>query len=185
MWMKERSCTMNWEAFHHRGDILHAVIAEIGVRREGTLPMDLPGVDAFFRDELDLLGALQLKWSARLSGWMERELASQPLDLESAVIRAWRNANAETAGLRDVLDHYTAHPLSEDMAQVTAKATVKERMMLAANAGRLSFLDNEEDGNRVGVEIERKARDGAHLIAAVPSEPVLSLRNRLKAAFAA
>ncbi len=176
---------MNWEAFHHRGDVLHAVIAEIGVRREGTLPMDLPGVDTFFRNELDLLGALQLKWSARLSGWIERELASQPLDLETAVIRAWRNANAEIPGLREVLDHYTAHPIDEDMARVTSKAMVKERTMLAANAGRLSFLDNEEDGNRVGGEIERKARDGAHVLPAQEAEQVPSLRTRLKAAFAA
>ena len=62
---------MNWEAFHHRGDVLHAVISELAVRRDGTLPMDLPGVNETFRDDLDLIGALQLKWAARLQGWIE------------------------------------------------------------------------------------------------------------------
>lgn len=176
---------MNWEAFHHRGDVLHAVLAELGVRQDGTLPMDLPGVNETFRDELDLLAALQLKWSARLSGWVERVLVSQPMDLETAVITAWRNADAETPGLRKVLDHYAAHPVDKPMADATARARVKERTMLAANAGRLSYLDAEVDGNRIGAEIEAKARDEQHVIAAAPVEPVPSLWSRLKAAFAA
>ena len=34
---------MTWEAFHHRGEVLHTVIAEADIRRDGTLPMELPG----------------------------------------------------------------------------------------------------------------------------------------------
>lgn len=176
---------MNWEAFHHRGDVLHAVIAEIGVRQDGTLPMDLAGVKETFRDDLDLIGALQLKWSARLQGLLEREFALQPMDVEDAVIRAWRATDRELAGLRSVLDHYTAHPTSKPMADALRRALVKERTCLAANAGRLSFLDADVDGNRIGAEIEAKARDTAYVLPAAPVQPVPSLRSRLKAAFAA
>lgn len=176
---------MNWEAFHHRGDVLHNVITELGKRQDGTLPMDLAGVDKTFRDELDLLGALQLKWSARLSGWIERELASQPVDLESAVIRAWRNTDAETPGLRSVIDNYTAHPVDETMRDAMSKSSLKERTMLAANAGLLSFLDDEQVGNRIGGAVEAKARDLSHVVAPAEVTPVPSLRTRLKAAFAA
>ena len=176
---------MNWEAFHHRGDVLHAVISELAIRRDGTLPMELPGVNETFRDELDLIGALQLKWSARIQGWLEREFAAQPMEVEDAVIRAWRNTDAELAGVREVLDHYTAHPTSKPMADALRRASVKERTMLAANAGRLSFLDAEEHGNKIGAEIEAKARDERHVVAETPAEPVPSLRKRLKAAFAA
>lgn len=176
---------MNWEAFHHRGDVLHSVIAEIGVHQDGTLPMDLPGVNQTFRDDLDLIGALQLKWSARLQGWLEREFADQPLDVEDAVLRAWRNTDTELAGLRAVLDHYTAHPTSKAMADALHRAQVKERTCLAANAGRLSFMDNDEDGNRIGAQIEAKARDYSHVLPEAPVAPTPSLRSRLKAAFAA
>lgn len=176
---------MNWEAFHHRGDVLHAVLAELGVRQEGTLPMDLPGVNETFRDDFDLLAALQLKWAARLQGRLEREFAAQPMDVEDAVIRAWRSANAELPGLRAVLDHYIAHPTSKAMADALQRATIKERTMLAANAGRLSYLDAEEHGNRIGAEIEAKARDEQHVLPAAPVEPTPSLRSRLRAAFAA
>jgi hypothetical protein len=176
---------MNWEAFHHRGDVLHAVISELAVRRDGTLPMELPGVNETFRDDLDLIGALQLKWAARIQGWLEREFAEQPMDVEDAVIRAWRNTDAELAGVREVLDNYTAHPTSKAMADALNRARIKERTMLAANAGRLSFLDADEDGNRIGAEIEAKARDERHVLVETPAEPVPSLRQRLKAAFAA
>ena len=43
-------------------------------RRDGVLPMDVPGVAENFTDELDLVGALLLKWHARLSGNIERAL---------------------------------------------------------------------------------------------------------------
>ena len=56
---------MTWKAFHNRGETLRAVIAESAVRRDGILPMDVPGVAERFRDELDLLGALQMRWHTR------------------------------------------------------------------------------------------------------------------------
>lgn len=176
---------MNWEAFHHRGDVLHTVISELAVRRDGTLPTELPGVNETFRDDLDLVGALQLKWAARLQGWLEREFADQPLNVEAAVIRAWRTTDAELPGVRDVLDAYATHPTSQAMADALQRAIIKERTMLAANAGRLSYLDGEEHGNRIGAEIEGKARDERYVLPAAPVDPVPSLRKRLKAAFAA
>ena len=97
---------MNWEAFHHRGDVLHAVITEVDNRRDGILPMDLPGVDETFRDELDLLSALALRWHTRLAGRFERELFLEPMELEDSVIATWRGTVEELPGIRAVLDHY-------------------------------------------------------------------------------
>src|SRR3954452_4594531 len=99
---------MTWEAFHHRGDVLRRVFDEVRTRRDGRLPMDVPGVAETFHDELDLLGALQLRWSSRLSGKIERDLSNQPMDLESAVIAAWRATADELPGIREIQDHYRA-----------------------------------------------------------------------------
>ena len=79
---------MTWKSFHNRGEILRSVIATAGVRRDGILPMDVSGVAETFGDELTLLAALQLKWHTRLSGHIERELVTQPMDLEGAVVAA-------------------------------------------------------------------------------------------------
>lgn len=176
---------MNWESFHRRGEVLRAVIAEIGVRRDGTLPMDVPGVQQTFRDELDLLGAIQLKWSARLSGWLERESAEQPMDLEESVLRAWRLTDAELPGVKAVLDHYTAHPTSPAMAEAMTKCVTKERALLALHAGRVSFLNHEDVAARIGAEIEARAKDASVHVPMPQPEAEQGLRARLKAAFAA
>ena len=44
---------MTWTSFHHRGEILRAVIATADVRRDGVLPLDVAGVAETFGDELD------------------------------------------------------------------------------------------------------------------------------------
>lgn len=44
----------------------------------------LPGLSESFTGELDLIGALLLKWHARLSGNIAHALAREPMDLESA-----------------------------------------------------------------------------------------------------
>jgi len=177
---------MNWESFHQRGDVLNAAITEIGVRRDGTLPMDLTGVDQTFRDELDLLGAVQLKWSARLAGLLERVFAEQPDDLEQAVLRAWRLADEELPGVKAVLDHYTAHPTSDLMAQAMAKCVRKERTMLAANAGRISYMNDEDLGSRIGAGLEAKAKDASFHVEMPQPDAPRTLRERLReAVFAA
>src|SRR5689334_4197467 len=96
--------TMTWNAFHHRGEILQTVIDTADVRRDGVLPMDLPGVADTFVDELDLIAALALKWHARLSGNIERELMAQPMDLEAAITHAWRKSSNEAPGIRMIID---------------------------------------------------------------------------------
>ena len=78
---------MTWTSFHRRGEVLRDVIAAADQRRDGTLPLDVDGVSATFDDELELLGALQLKWHTRLAGRIEREQMNQPLDLRAAVVR--------------------------------------------------------------------------------------------------
>src|SRR5205085_7689339 len=84
-----KGSAMTWNAFHHRGDVLRAVVEAADQRLDGILPLDVPGTRERFADEIDLLGALSLKWHARLSGNIERALGTEPMDLESAVVRAW------------------------------------------------------------------------------------------------
>ena len=147
---------MTWNTFHHRGEILRTVMETADARRDGVLPMQLPGVAESFRDELDLLAALQLKWHARLSGNIERALMSQPMELEEAVATAWRRTSEQLPGVRLVLDRYTESPTDPEMAAALARASEKEWHRLAAAAG----LANDESpaAARVGRAVERKAR---------------------------
>ena len=181
---------MTWKAFHSRGETLRSVIATSAVRRDGLLPMDVDGVDAAFRDELDLLAALTLKWHTRLSGQIERMLAHQPMDLAEAVAIAWSNTAHELPGVRMIIDHYRAHPLDDAMARAMAAARFKEHHLLAVMAGRISIGDEAAD--RIGGEIEERARTlhrGLPLIApdtayAEPEERG-TLLERLRAVVAA
>jgi hypothetical protein len=182
---------MTWESFHHRGDVLRSVTAEVDLRRDGTLPMDLPGVTETFRGERDLLATLQLRWHTRLAGRIERELGGQPLDLESAVVDAWRATADQMPGVRAVLDRYadgeTADAADRDeIARVMAVATAKERQMLAVLAGRVSGTEPEPHGQRVGEELEDRARAGWTEPARGRRRVVpVSFLDRLKAALAA
>ena len=167
---------MTWKSFHNRGEILRSVIATAGVRRDGILPMDVSGVAETFGDELTLLAALQLKWHTRLSGHIERELVTQPMDLEGAVVAAWGHAADELPGVRTILDHYRAEPTDAAMATAMAKATGKEHLLLAVMAGKSSVADPK--AVPIGAEIEKRARD-AHLHAVTthrrpdrPAQPV-------------
>ena len=45
---------MTWTSYHRRGDVLRTVVATADQRRDGTLPTDVDGVAATFRDDLDL-----------------------------------------------------------------------------------------------------------------------------------
>ena len=177
---------MTWKAFHNRGETLRAVIAESAVRRDGILPMDVPGVTEHFHDELDLLGALQIKWHTRLAGHIELELSVQPMDLRGAVVTGWARTAEELPGIRMIVDHYRAHPVDDAMAQAVARMTSKEHHFLAAMAGRASVT--HEEGHAVGADIERLARSirpAAPAIDAVDDEPRRPLMERLRAAIAA
>ncbi|MBO9523157.1 MAG: hypothetical protein J7518_16615 [Nocardioidaceae bacterium] len=181
---------MTWNAFHHRGEILHTVIETANARRDGVLPMDLPGVREIFRDELDLLAALSLKWHARLSGNVERELMHQPLDLEGAVAAAWSRTSAEVPGVRLILDRYTESPSDPEMAEALTKAQTKEWLKLAAAAG----LSNDESVSaaRAGARVVQRARATEPVSAAAPRRTTTvgdvatpSLVDRIKAVLAA
>lgn len=174
---------MTWDAFHRRGDVLRTVTTVADTRRDGLLPMDVAGVPETFGDELSLLAALQLRWHTRLAGRIERELSGQPLDLETAVLTAWRGTADEHPGIRAILDHYRAEPVDPAMADAMGKATAKERTLLAVMAGKASVAD--ASAARVGAGIEDRARAGHE-----PRPPELEDANRgllekLKAVIAA
>lgn len=177
---------MTWKAFHNRGETLRSVIATAAVRRDGVLPLDVDGVAETFRDELDLLGALQLKWHTRLAGHIERAMVSQPLDLPGAVATAWARAATELAGVRDIIDHYRQHPVDADMAAAVAKATAKEHQFLAVMAGLAGLGDTEAQA--VGAQIEARARalhDAADEPAGEREPRRTTLLDRLRAVMAA
>lgn len=147
---------MTWTAFHRRGEVLRHVVETADQRVDGELPLYVPGVAETFADPHDLLGALQLRWHTRLAGLIERELMSQPMDLERAVVTAWHRTVDEMPGVRAVLDEHLARPLDERMAAQTATAAGKEHVLLAVMAGQGGPSDPESVA--VGARIEEKAR---------------------------
>lgn len=147
---------MTWDAFHRRGEVLRSVVAHAESRRDGVLPMELPGVAETFGDELSLLGALQLRWHTRLAGAVERELTGNPAELEQAVLTAWRTTARELAGVRAILDACTEQPRSEEMARMLDTAHRKDWALMAAMAGKASPSD--EVAHRIGRSLEEKAR---------------------------
>ena len=154
---------MTWTTFHRRGDILRAVIDAADARRDGLLPMDLPGVPETFGDELTLLGALQLRWHTRLSGHLERALMDQPLDTDDAAVAAWHATADELPGTRLVLDHYRAEPLDEHMATMLATAATKEQVLLAGMVGCAGAAT--EATAAAGAALEERARATTRLLA--------------------
>lgn len=147
---------MTWTSFHRRGAVLRAVVEAADERRDGRLPMDVAGVTETFDGEVDLLAALQLRWHTRLAGRIEAALAAQPMDLEAAVVQAWRGVAADMPGVRLVLDRHRAEPLDEAMARAIATSVAKERVMLAVTAGLAAVAD--ELAAAVGARIEERAR---------------------------
>ena len=177
---------MTWKAYNSRGETLRSVIAASAVRRDGILPMDVDGVSENFSDELDLLGALMLKWHTRLAGHIEAELSVQPMDLEAGVVAGWARTRQELPGVRMILDRYRDEPVTDTMAQAVARFTAKEHHYLAAMAGLASV--GREDGQAVGARIEERARTTAVGIPALDVKddgPRGSLMDRLRAVVAA
>lgn len=174
---------MTWKSFHHRGEVLRDVITSANRRRDGHLPLDVPGVHETFTDELTLLGALQLRWHTRLAGRIERELMLQPLDLEEAVVSAWQATADELPGVRAIVDRQRTSPATPEIAAAMQRSAAKERIMLAMMAGRVSAPD--ATAARVGAEIEERAR-ATYVAAPAPVEPVdRTLLGRLKSVLAA
>jgi hypothetical protein len=109
-----------------------------------------------FTDELGLVGALQLRWHTRLAGEIERALDDRPDDLEAAVLTGWRRAATALPGVRTVLDAYGEHPSDERMARALTTARRKDRVLMAAMAGRASAAD--AGAVRMGRRLEEAAR---------------------------
>ena len=176
---------MTWNAFHHRGEILQTVIDAADARLDGELPMNLPGVSETFRDELDLIGALSLKWHARLSGNIERQLMTQPMDLEGAITSAWAKTSTEAPGIRMIIDRYTESPSDPEMAVALTRAREKEWVKLASAAG----LANDESASaaRAGARVTDNARSGLPVPTPKTVDPVdsPSLVDRIRAVLAA
>lgn len=148
--------TRTWDTVHRRGEVLRAVVDEANARCDGVLPTELPGVAETFADELSLVAALQLRWHTRLAGRIERALMEQPMELEGAVLAAWRATAAELPGVRMILDSCTAHPSSEEMANALRTAHRKDWTLMAVMAGKAGM--NDEAAPRVGRTLEEKAR---------------------------
>lgn len=148
--------TKTWDSFHRRSEVLRAVVDEANQRRDGILPTDLPGVAETFGGHAGLVAALQLRWHTRLAGRIERALMEQPMDLEAAVIGAWRRTAEELPGVRMVLDSAAAHPSSEEMADALATAQRKDWTLMAAMAGLAG--PGDAGAASVGRRVEQKAR---------------------------
>jgi hypothetical protein len=148
---------MTWTAFHRRGEILRTVVETADQRVDGELPLYVPGVAETFADAPDLLGALQLRWHTRLAGRIERELMSQPMDLELAVVTAWQRTVDEMPGVRAILDRQLTDPLDETTARNAMTAAAKEHVLMAVMAGRGGTDDRASV--TVGERIEARARE--------------------------
>ncbi|MGZ4436578.1 MAG: hypothetical protein ACXVW6_02995 [Nocardioidaceae bacterium] len=162
---------MTWDAHHRRDDVLRTVVDEVNARRDGSVPMELPGVAETFRGRLDLVAALQLRWHTRLAGNIERELMDRPADLEGAVLTAWQTTVDDLPGVRAVLDASAADPTEPGVAAALERAHRKEWALLAAMAGRASAQDAA--AARVGQALEERARASY-----VPTPVTTSPRHR-------
>jgi hypothetical protein len=148
---------MSWTAFHSRGETLHAVVDAANAQRDGILPMQVPGVTENFTDELDLVGALLLKWHARLSGNIERALMREPMDLETAVATAWRTTAEQLPGVRLVVDRCLLSPDTPEMAAAMERAREREWIRLATAAGLAN--DRGPAAIEAGRRVEELARE--------------------------
>ncbi len=149
---------MSWNSFHNRGETLRVVVDTANHRRDGVLPVGVPGVAENFEDELDLVGALLLKWHARLSGNIERALVREPMDLESAVAGAWRTTAEQMPGVRLVIDRCADRPSTPEMERAMTRAREHEWVRLATLAGLASGQD--PTAVAAGRRVESLARDG-------------------------
>lgn len=198
---------MSWTAYHRRGDVLRAVVDVVDSRLDGRLPTDVAGVAETFgtgdQGRAALLGALTLRWHTVLAARIERELASQPMDLASGVAAAWVSTALDLPGTRAVMDRLrgehavadgtpaAALEAGDPVAFVLAKSAEKEHALMAVMAGRTSIDDPRAP--RIGVEIEAHAREVLAAERAVRSGaaagPVIpqprSIIDRVRAAFAA
>jgi hypothetical protein len=78
------------------------------------------------------------------------------------VLTAWRATATELAGVRQIIDAYTAHPTSQEMAEALRTAHRKDWTLMAVMAGRAGIGDARAE--HVGRRLEEQAR-GVALVA--------------------
>ena len=127
---------MTWNAVHTRADVLRSVVDEANRRRDGALPLELPGVADTFDDAFALVTALQMRWHTRLAGLVEASLDADPTEAEDAVVAAWRRAATDLAGVRAILDAQLADPATPELGTALRTADRKDLVLMAAMAGR-------------------------------------------------
>lgn len=162
---------MTWNRLHRRSDVLRAVVDTLDARAGDpgqaieTLPWDLPGVAENFTDESDLVGALLLRWHARLGANLDRELSREPMDLPAAVVAAWARTAAEQPGIRRAADECLVDPLTAALEHTVLRARDRERARLAAAAGLAP--ERHPRAVALGEDLEARARE----LAALPVRP--------------
>lgn len=118
-----------------RAAVLRAVVEVLDRRLDGTVPRDVRGLDQVFDGDLDLLGALTLRWHARLGAQLDRALDA-PLDQrQRAVAQAWATTAEQLRGVRRLLDRQAADPSSAEVRHLLARSTEAEHVLLARAAG--------------------------------------------------
>lgn len=171
-----------------RADVLRAVVTEIESRRDLSLPMDVPGIESTFGDQVALVTAVHTWWRARLATAIAQALtagstASEAVSPEDSVMRAWAAAAGGCPGTRELLDHYADHPSSDAMAMALGVATAQERVLLAEAAGFARSGDSQVVA--IGAELEAAARSRADRCPVLPiswGPLVRKLRSALPAA---
>ena len=140
---------MSWTAFHSRGETLRAVVDTANAAATGSCHGGARRAENF-TDEIDLVGALLLKWHARLSGNIERALMREPMDLEAAVATPGGTAE-QLPGVRLVIDRRSRHDpeMADDGRAASASGSGSprrrpgQREARAVEAGRVEELARE------------------------------------------
>ncbi|MGH3505394.1 MAG: hypothetical protein ACRDQA_31550, partial [Nocardioidaceae bacterium] len=72
---------MTWVEHQRRNEALRSVIEVADRRLDGLLPWDeVPDATRVFGTPTTLLRALSMRWHTRLSGSIDRALATEPMD---------------------------------------------------------------------------------------------------------
>lgn len=157
---------MGFDRRHRRGEVLRHVsdrLAQLDLQGPGSttraleVALDAAGVADTFADDVDLVGALLLRWHARLSARIEGALASEPADLPGAVSRAWAAAALDLPGVRRLVDEQCDTPSTPAMRALVERARDKERARLAWAAGLAA--GEGPAAVAAGARLERAARD--------------------------
>ena len=140
-----------------RAETLRTVVATLDRRVDGTVPHDVPGLRDAFPDDLDLVGVLLLRWSARLTGALDRSLSRPTADRRAAVCEAWSQTAEQLPGVRRLLDDLLADPTTgAALRDMLLRARDIERRRLTEAAG----LADQDRGQALetGRRLEQAAR---------------------------